>query len=215
MIKAVQYETTRLLSSRCDHPDAVWVLLTAPTGIAAHNLDAATIHNTFSIGVDSKLPYTPLGEEKINSLRAKYRNVQMLIVDEMDPRTESFFKAKLISQDISINGMQDPDPINYQNICYDLSGELVFGSESNADFSPSILEKKQAILDSGHLAEGSRRLAEGSRLRILTNSSMAFSSANLTAILAEHGFETMQTFLLDKNGHRTDEPENALLLQVV
>ena len=83
LIKALQYETARLLSTLCENPDSVCVLLTAPTGIAAYNLDAATIHNTFSIGVNSKLPYTPLGEEKINSLRAKYRDVQILIVDEI------------------------------------------------------------------------------------------------------------------------------------
>ncbi|XP_059198565.1 uncharacterized protein LOC131978809 [Centropristis striata] len=83
LIKAIQYEAMRLLSRGCRDPDDICVLLTAPTGIAAHNLNAATIHNAFSIGIDVRLPYTPLGEEKLNSLRAKYSSLQLLIIDEI------------------------------------------------------------------------------------------------------------------------------------
>lgn len=83
LIKAIQYEAMRLLSTVCRHPDNVCVLLTAPTGIAAYNLYAATIHNIFTIGIDVRLPYTPLGEEKLNCLRAKYSDLQILIIDEI------------------------------------------------------------------------------------------------------------------------------------
>ncbi len=69
LIKAIQYEAMRLLSTMCRHPDNTCVLLTAPTGIAAYNLHGTTIHHTFSIGKDVRLPYTPLGEEKLNCLR--------------------------------------------------------------------------------------------------------------------------------------------------
>ena len=58
-------------------------MLTAPTGIAAHNLRAGTIHSSFGIGNDVRLPYTPLGEEKLNYLRAKYSNLQIVIIDEI------------------------------------------------------------------------------------------------------------------------------------
>ncbi len=83
LIKAIQYEAGRLLSTVSRHPDSVSVLLTAPTGIAAYHLNAATIHNTFSIGKDVRLPYTPLGEERLNSLRAKFSDLQILIIDEI------------------------------------------------------------------------------------------------------------------------------------
>lgn len=66
----------------CHQPDNICVLLTS-TGIVAHNLHAATIHDTFSIGKDVRLPYTPLGKEKLNSLRAKYCDLQILIIDEI------------------------------------------------------------------------------------------------------------------------------------
>nr|XP_057908497.1 uncharacterized protein LOC131104874 [Doryrhamphus excisus] len=45
-------------------------------GIAAYNLNATTIHSTLSIGKDTRLPYTPLGEETVNSLRAKLRQIK-------------------------------------------------------------------------------------------------------------------------------------------
>ncbi|XP_030284360.1 uncharacterized protein LOC115588118 [Sparus aurata] len=83
LIRAIQYEANRLLQRGCHDLDDICVLLTAPTGIAAHNLNAATIHNAFSIGKDVRLPYTPLGEEKLNSLRAKYSSLQLLIIDEI------------------------------------------------------------------------------------------------------------------------------------
>lgn len=48
------------------------VLLTAPTGVAAYNINATTIHSTFLIGTNTALPYQPLGDEKINSLKVKF-----------------------------------------------------------------------------------------------------------------------------------------------
>ncbi|XP_034537730.1 uncharacterized protein LOC117811513 isoform X3 [Notolabrus celidotus] len=98
LIRAIQYEAMRLLSPACRHPDNTCVLLTAPTGIAAYNLHAATIHSTFSIGVDVRLPYTPLGEEKINSLRAKLCDLQILIIDEIsmvDHRLLAYIHGRL------------------------------------------------------------------------------------------------------------------------
>ncbi|KAA0701445.1 ATP-dependent DNA helicase PIF1 [Triplophysa tibetana] len=91
LIKAIQYEAMRLLSTGCRQPDNICVLLTAPTGIAAYNLHAATIHNTFSIGIDVRLPYTPLGEDKLNCLRAKYNDLQILIIDEISMVDQNLF----------------------------------------------------------------------------------------------------------------------------
>ena len=83
LIRAIQYEATRLLAVTCHSPDNVSVLLTAPTGIAAYNLNAATIHNTLCIGKNIRLPYTPLGEERLNVLRARLMDLHILIIDEI------------------------------------------------------------------------------------------------------------------------------------
>lgn len=83
LIKAIQCEASRLLSSKAGTPDDNVVLLTAPTGIAAYNLQASTIHSALGIGTDVKLPYTPLGEEKLNTLRSELGHVQILVIDEI------------------------------------------------------------------------------------------------------------------------------------
>ncbi|XP_026121918.1 uncharacterized protein LOC113104784, partial [Carassius auratus] len=83
LIKAIYYETSRILSKLSENPDETHVLLTAPTGVSAFHINAKTIHSTFSIGTNATLPYQPLGDEKINSLRAKYGKLQILIIDEI------------------------------------------------------------------------------------------------------------------------------------
>lgn len=53
LIKAIYYVSTRILKRlHSDQPDAPTVVLTAPTGVAAYNIHASAIHNTFSIGAD-------------------------------------------------------------------------------------------------------------------------------------------------------------------
>nr|XP_054591539.1 uncharacterized protein LOC129155839 [Nothobranchius furzeri] len=83
LVKAVSYETTRILSRLSNFPDDIHVLLTAPTGVAALNINATTIHNSFAIGNNISLPYQPLREEKINTLRATLKHLQILIIDEI------------------------------------------------------------------------------------------------------------------------------------
>ncbi|XP_062409039.1 uncharacterized protein LOC134100005 [Sardina pilchardus] len=98
LIKAIHYESTRLLSQIAENPEDLTVLLTAPTGVAAYNIGAATIHNTFSIGVNVKLPYQPLGDEKVNSLRTKMGSLQILIIDEVsmvDHRLLAYIHGRL------------------------------------------------------------------------------------------------------------------------
>lgn len=81
LIKAICYESSRLLSQLFDNPDDRSVILCASTGVAAYNIGAATIHNTFSIGANVKLPYQPLSDDKINSMRSKLGCLQILIID--------------------------------------------------------------------------------------------------------------------------------------
>ncbi|XP_024120095.2 uncharacterized protein LOC112141236 [Oryzias melastigma] len=98
LIRAIQYEATRLLSPLCLQPDSISVLLTAPTGIAAYSLKASTIHTTFGIGKDIRLPYCPLGEDKVNSMRVKYHDLHILIIDEIsmvDHRLLTYIHGRL------------------------------------------------------------------------------------------------------------------------
>ncbi|KAK0145467.1 ATP-dependent DNA helicase PIF1 [Merluccius polli] len=98
LIKAIHYESTRLLSQIAENPEDITVLLTAPTGVAAYNIGAATIHNTFSIAANVKIPYQPLGDDKVNSLRSRMGNLQILIIDEVsmvDHRLLTYIHGRL------------------------------------------------------------------------------------------------------------------------
>uniref|UniRef100_A0ABM0MHP0 ATP-dependent DNA helicase n=1 Tax=Saccoglossus kowalevskii TaxID=10224 RepID=A0ABM0MHP0_SACKO len=83
VIKAVYYEASRILARILPNPDDISVLLTAPTGVAAFNINATTVHSTFSIAVDAKLPYQPLGQDTLTTIRSKLSSLQILIIDEI------------------------------------------------------------------------------------------------------------------------------------
>lgn len=82
-VKTIYYEATRIFGHIPPNTDDTSVLMTAPTGAAAFNIGACTIHSAFSIRIDAKLPYQPLGDDKANSLRAKFGNLEILIIDEI------------------------------------------------------------------------------------------------------------------------------------
>ena len=83
LIKAVEYEATRLLSKSCALPDKQTVLLTAFTGTAAFNIRGCTIHHAFKFNRGFPIPYEPLKEQQLNTLRAALDDLQILIIDEV------------------------------------------------------------------------------------------------------------------------------------
>nr|XP_039258431.1 ATP-dependent DNA helicase pif1-like [Styela clava] len=83
LVKAIYYETSKVLANRAEDISQIRVLLTASTGVAAYNIKATTIHSTFSIPVQATIPYRPLAEEKLNTLKCRYENLELLIIDEI------------------------------------------------------------------------------------------------------------------------------------
>ena len=63
-------------------PEDVTVLLTAPTGVAAFNIQGMTVHSALLLGT-SKFTTQPLTQDKLNTLRTKLSNLQLLIIDEV------------------------------------------------------------------------------------------------------------------------------------
>ena len=70
--------------SRQFNPTDIVTLLTAPTGVAAFNINGMTIHSALLLRT-SKYEQNgqPLTCDKINSLRSKLENLQLLIIDEI------------------------------------------------------------------------------------------------------------------------------------
>ncbi|CAG2209097.1 unnamed protein product [Mytilus edulis] len=91
IIRCIYHEATRILSKVSNTPDSVSVLLTAPTGTAAFNIQGMTVHAAFAINKNATLPYQPLGENLLNSLRNKLQTLKILIVDEISMVDEKIF----------------------------------------------------------------------------------------------------------------------------
>ena len=83
LIKTLQYEADRLLSKTVQYPEGVTVLLTALTGTAAFNIGGNTIHHTFALNKYLPFPYEPLQEQRLNSIRVKLQDLQILVIDEV------------------------------------------------------------------------------------------------------------------------------------
>lgn len=84
LINGLQYEANKVLTSLTTSADDVTVLLVAYTGTAAFNIGGQTIHSAFAIHCETKSgKYTPLGEEQLTRLRAKYNKLQIVIIDEV------------------------------------------------------------------------------------------------------------------------------------
>ena len=85
LIKAVQNMARKELHPICDSADEVTVLIAAPTGIAALNVEGSTIHSTFSIPVSNygRSTYETMSHDKKASLRNSLKNLKIVIIDEI------------------------------------------------------------------------------------------------------------------------------------
>lgn len=65
------------------NPDEIKILLCAPTGKAAHNINGNTLHSTFCIPANNGFAYKPLSMEQLNVFRMKYKSLKCIIIDEI------------------------------------------------------------------------------------------------------------------------------------
>ena len=65
------------------NPEDIKVLLTAPTGKAAFNIQGGTLHSTFLIPANQKLEYKQLDQSRLNTVRSKLRHVKLVIIDKI------------------------------------------------------------------------------------------------------------------------------------
>ena len=82
VINCITHELRKLFVQIAESPDDITVLLVAYTGTAAFNINGQTIHSALSI-FNTSLPYKSLGEDQLNTLRVRYRSLQLLIIDEI------------------------------------------------------------------------------------------------------------------------------------
>lgn len=102
------HESRKLLTRIAASPDDITVLLVAFTETAAFNINGQTIHSALNI-FSTSLPYKPLGEDQLNTLRMKYRSLQLLIIDEVsmvDQSMLTYIHARL--QQIKRRSYKEP-----------------------------------------------------------------------------------------------------------
>ena len=84
VIRLIHTDTRKLLPlSNTIKPSDLTVLLTAPTGVAAFNIEGMTIHSALLLHTQKGKDSGQLSFEKLNSLRSKFENLHLLIIDEV------------------------------------------------------------------------------------------------------------------------------------
>ncbi|OXA52493.1 ATP-dependent DNA helicase PIF1 [Folsomia candida] len=85
---------TNLICAKEDGPGPAGVLLAAPTGVAALNINGQTLHRTFQLAVESgSVPrYAPLGAIMLQRMRDKFRDVEWIIMDEVSMISYELFR---------------------------------------------------------------------------------------------------------------------------
>ena len=84
VIKLIHSDTLKLLKlSGAFEPDDVVVLLTAPTGVAAFNINGMTLHSALLLGRSKYSGFQPLSHDRLNTLRTKLSRLMLLIIDEV------------------------------------------------------------------------------------------------------------------------------------
>ena len=78
------YQTNIVMFNLVDqNPRELVTLLSAFTGVAAYNIDSQTLHTLFGITIDKYGSMPPLNETEVAKYYNKFKNVKVLIIDEV------------------------------------------------------------------------------------------------------------------------------------
>ena len=93
LIKALYEGLVRYYNSLpSTNPDTTKVLLTAPTGKAAHNIHGMTLHSAFALPVTEFGGEMPnLSSSVLNTLRSKLLSLKLIIIDEISMVGSKYF----------------------------------------------------------------------------------------------------------------------------
>ncbi|KAJ8048677.1 ATP-dependent DNA helicase PIF1 [Holothuria leucospilota] len=84
VIKTLYQALHRHLNSQeGEDPEDIRLLLCAPTGKAAYNIEGITTHSAFQIDPNQGFNYKKLSSNRLNTLRVKYRHLSVVIIDEI------------------------------------------------------------------------------------------------------------------------------------
>jgi len=120
LIKAIYQSLLRFYNClKNANPNTCKVLLCAPTGKAAFNINGNTLHQAFKLPIDQNTaPLTPLSSNIKNTLYSTYRELKLIIIDEismisslnfdrLNERLKQIFDSKELFGGISIIAFGD------------------------------------------------------------------------------------------------------------
>ena len=84
VIRLIHSDTLKLLRlAGTLQPGDVTVLLTAPTGVAAFNINGMTLHSALLLGCSKYAGFQPLSHDRLNTLRSRLSKLMLVIIDEV------------------------------------------------------------------------------------------------------------------------------------
>ena len=81
LIKAIYQAAIKTLKPEAENPDDTVCLLTAPTSLAAYNINGQTLHSAFSLPLHGLGP--SISQSRLSRLRNKLCSLNLLIIDEI------------------------------------------------------------------------------------------------------------------------------------
>ena len=103
-MKLIHTDTVKLL--QCAHQisaEDIPILLTAATGVAAHNINGITVHSAFMLNdrKSSQSTYYSLGADTLNTLQLHLEHLMVIIIDEISMiGAETLYKIHMRLQEI-------------------------------------------------------------------------------------------------------------------
>ena len=108
-IKVLAELTERKLQKPGDNPEKPKVVVCAPTGTAAANIDGMTLHSAFNLGFGNR--FLSLGDKSRDQKRTLFENLRVLIVDEFSMVKADFLYIlhlrlqELLQNDLTFGGI--------------------------------------------------------------------------------------------------------------
>ena len=83
--------TLRRLQGEATNQEELNIVLTAPTGVAAHNISGVTLYSALLLPMGQTKSYVKLSDEKRNMLRSKAGALKLLIIDKISTVGSNLF----------------------------------------------------------------------------------------------------------------------------
>ena len=179
VIKLIHSDTLKLLKlSGTFEPVDVIVLLSAPTGVAAFNINGMTLHSALLLGCGKYGGFQPLSHDRLNTLRTRLSRLMLLSIDEVSMVGSNMLieihkrlqQIKGVSNDVVFDGVSIPavgDLYQLPPVCQELVYSIVSDCYAQLYGSGSLWVDKFLMIELTEVMRqrGDREFSELCRVR--------------------------------------------------